>query len=374
MSDAPILQADPKASYLAHKAEIDAAIAGVLGGGRYVLGPEVKAFEAEFARYIGCRHGIGVASGTEALVLALAALDLGPDDYVATVSHTAVATVAAIELAGATPLLIDIDPATYTLDANEFARVLANPPGRIAAVIPVHLYGMAADIDAILGLARQHGVRVIEDCAQSHGAKLHGKRLGSFGDLSAYSFYPTKNLGAIGDGGAVLTNDAALAVRLNELREYGWRERYVSYLVGMNSRLDEMQAAILRVKLRTLDGANARRQAIAGIYDRGLGETGLVLPSRRADSDHVFHQYVVRSTDRDGLQAALKTGGVGTNIHYPVPVHLQPAYQGRVAIGPRGLGESERAARAVLSLPMFPELTDAEATRTVAALRKITAR
>ncbi len=374
MSDAPILQADPKASYLAQKDAIDAAIAGMLGNGRYVLGPEVKAFEEEFARYIGCKHGIGVASGTEALVLALLALDLKPDDYVATVSHTAVATVAAIELAGAKPLLIDIDPATCTIDAAEFARALANPPGRIAAVIPVHLYGLAADLDAILPLARQHGVRVIEDCAQCHGALLHGKKLGSFGDLSAFSFYPTKNLGAIGDGGGVVTNDDALKDRINELREYGWRERYISRIKGMNSRLDELQAAILRVKLPVLDAANRRRQAIAAIYDKGLADTGFALPARRADATHVFHQYVLRTKDRDSLQAALKEAGVGTNIHYPVPVHRQPAYEGRIAMGPRGLGESERAAREVLSLPMYPELTDDQATRTVAAVRKITGR
>ena len=374
MSDAPILQADPKASYLAQKDAIDAAIAGMLGNGRYVLGPEVKAFEEEFARYIGCKNGIGVASGTEALVLALLALDLKSDDYVATVSHTAVATVAAIELAGAKPLLIDIDPATCTIDAAEFARALANPPGRIAAVIPVHLYGLAADLDAILPLARQHGVRVIEDCAQCHGALLHGKKLGSFGDLSAFSFYPTKNLGAIGDGGGVVTNDDALKDRINELREYGWRERYISRIKGMNSRLDELQAAILRVKLPVLDAANGRRQAIAAIYDKGLADTGLALPARRADATHVFHQYVLRTKDRDSLQAALKEAGVGTNIHYPVPVHRQPAYEGSIAMGPRGLGESERAAREVLSLPMYPELTDDQATRTVAAVRKITGR
>jgi len=372
MSEQFIPQADPRAGYRAHQAEIDAALARMLEGGRYILGPEVEAFEQEFAAYIGTRHGIGAASGTEALVLALKALDLKPDDYVATVSHTAVATVAAIELAGAKPLLIDIDPATYTIDPGKLAAALQKPPGKIAAVIPVHLYGLGADMGAIVALAKQYGFRIIEDCAQSHGAFLDGSRLGGIGDLAAFSFYPTKNLGGIGDGGAVLTNDAALAARLKELREYGWRRRYISDRTGMNSRLDEMQAAILRVKLRHLDGDNAQRQAIAGIYDYGLRWCeGIGLPARRAGGTHVFHQYVLRCRARDALQAALQARGVGTNIHYPVPVHLQPAYDNRVAIGPGGLGESERAARAVLSLPMFPELGEDRAARVVAALKQI---
>ncbi|HWE76475.1 MAG TPA: DegT/DnrJ/EryC1/StrS family aminotransferase [Stellaceae bacterium] len=372
MSEPVIPQADPRAGYRAHHAEIDAALARMLEGGRYILGPEVEAFEREFAAYIGARHGIGAASGTEALVLALKALDLGPDDYVATVSHTAVATVAAIELAGAKPLLIDIDPATYTIDPAKLETALIKPPGKIAAVIPVHLYGLGADMSAISALAKGHGFRIIEDCAQSHGAFLDGRRLGGIGDLAAFSFYPTKNLGGIGDGGAVLTNDPALAARLKELREYGWRQRYISDRTGMNSRLDEMQAAILRVKLRHLDGDNAGRQAIAGIYDYGLRWCeGIGLPARRQGGTHVFHQYVLRCRDRDTLQAALKARNVGTNIHYPIPVHLQPAYKDRVAVGPGGLRESERAAREILSLPMFPELGEARAARVVAALKEI---
>jgi dTDP-4-amino-4,6-dideoxygalactose transaminase len=372
MSEPPVPQADPRAGYRAHKDEIDAAIARMLDTGRYILGPEVAAFEQEFAGSIGARHAIGVASGTEALVLALQALDLGADDYVATVSHTAVATVAAIELAGATPLLIDIDPATYTMDPARLAAALGAPPGRIAAIIPVHLYGLAADMTAICDLAQRHGCRVIEDCAQSHGAWLEGRRLGSIGDLAAFSFYPTKNLGAIGDGGAILTNDASLAARVRELREYGWRQRYVSDRVGMNSRLDELQAAILRVKLRHLDADNARRQAIAGAYDDGLRWCdGLGLPARRGGATHVFHQYVLRCPARDAVQAALRARGIGTNIHYPVPVHLQPAYKGRIAIGPGGLAESERAAREVLSLPLFPELAADQVARVIAALRSI---
>lgn len=366
-----IAQADPKAAYLAQRQAIDAAMARVAAGGWYILGQEVAAFEREFAAYIGCRHGIGVASGTDALVLALRALAVKPEDYVVTVAHTAVATVAAIELAGARPLLVDIDPGTATLDPAELARVLAAPPGRIAAIIPVHLYGLPADLGAILPLAQRHGARVIEDCAQSHGARLGGRRTGSLGDLAAFSFYPTKNLGALGDGGMIVTDDDGLAERLGALREYGWRERYVSAIAGMNSRLDELQAAILRVKLGALDADNARRDAIALAYDRGLAGLPLALPARRAGASHVFHQYVVRTARRDGLRAALKARGIGTNIHYPVPVHLQPAYHGRLAIGPSGLEESERAAREVLSLPIYPQLGDAEVAEVIAAAREL---
>ena len=374
MADTPIPQTDPKAAYLAQRRDIDAALARVLQGGRYILGDEVAGFERAFAAYIGVGHALGVANGTDALVLALRALAVGAADYVVTVSHTAVATVAAVELAGARPLLVDVDPATYTMDAVELARVLASPPGRIAAVVPVHLYGQAADIDAILPLARRHGVPVVEDCAQCHGAMLAGRRLGSLGDIAAFSFYPTKNLGALGDGGAVVTGDGALAERVRALREYGWRERYVSDIAGMNSRLDELQAAILAVKLRALDVDNARRAAIADAYDAGLAGLPLGLPARRAGANHVFHQYVVRSPARDRLRAALAQRGIGSNIHYPVPVHLQPAYRGRVAAGPSGLGQSEQAAREVLSLPIYPQLGDAAVARVIAALREACAR
>jgi dTDP-4-amino-4,6-dideoxygalactose transaminase len=370
MAAVVVPQTDPKAAYLAQRAEIDAAVARVLQGGWYILGQEVAAFEREFAAYIGRRHGVGVANGTDALVLALRALGVRPEDYVATVSHTAVATVAAIELAGARPLLVDIDPASYTLDAAELGRVLAAPPGRVAAVIPVHLYGQPADLDAILPLARRHGVRVVEDCAQCHGAMVGARRAGSLGDIAAFSLYPTKNLGALGDGGIVVTEDDALAARLRALREYGWRERYISDIAGTNSRLDELQAAMLRVKLTALDADNARRGAIADAYDRDLAGLPLILPWRRTDASHVFHQYVIRSSARDALRERLKRAGIGTNIHYPVPVHLQLAYEGRLAQGPSGLRESERAARDVLSLPMYPQLDAAAVARVVAAVRE----
>ncbi|MGO9785890.1 MAG: DegT/DnrJ/EryC1/StrS family aminotransferase [Stellaceae bacterium] len=365
-----IPQADPRAAYLARRAEIDRAIAGVLESGHYVLGEEVAGFEREFAAYIGQRHGIGVASGTDALVLGLRALDLPPDSYVATVSHTAVATVAAIELAGLKPLLLDIERDFMTLDPDALIRCLEKPPGKISAIIPVHLYGQAADLDAILYLARNHGLKLIEDCAQCHGAALGNRRLGGIGDLACFSFYPTKNLGCFGDGGAVLARDEKNASRLRGLREYGWGERYVSDFAGMNSRLDELQAAVLRVKLKHLDADNARRVSIADAYDRGLKDTGLTLPARRKGATHVFHQYVVRSPKRDALRAALDKQGVGTGIHYPAPVHLQGAYRGRVALDPAGLGESERASREVLSLPIYPELADESVARVIAAIRQ----
>jgi dTDP-4-amino-4,6-dideoxygalactose transaminase len=369
MSALLVSQSDPKAAYLAQRDAIDAAIARVLAGGRYILGPEVTAFEQEFAAYLGVRHAIGVASGTDALVLALRALGLAPADYVATVSHSAVATVAAIELAGARPLLVDIDAATCTMDVAALARALAAPPGRVAAVLPVHLYGQPADLDAIVPLARRHGARVVEDCAQSHGALVGARRTGSVGDVGAFSFYPTKNLGALGDGGMVVTDDEGLAERVRSLREYGWRERYVSDSPGMNSRLDELQAAILRVKLGALDADNGRRAAIAAAYDAGLAGLGLRLPARRPGANHVFHQYVVRSGERDRLRADLAQRGVATNIHYPVPIHRQPAYRDRLAQGPGGLGESERAAREVLSLPLHPQLRDEAVALVIAGLR-----
>jgi len=365
-----IPQTDPRESYLARRAEIDRAISRVLEGGRYILGEEVAGFEREFASAIGQAHGIGVASGTDALVLGLKALDLPPGSYVATVSHTAVATVAAIELAGLKPLLLDIERDFMTLDPNSLIRCLEKPPGKISAVIPVHLYGQAADLDAILSLAKSHGLKLIEDCAQCHGAALGPRRLGHFGDLSCFSFYPTKNLGAFGDGGAVLTGNPGLAARLKALREYGWRERYVSDFAGMNSRLDELQAAVLRVKLKHLDSDNARRASIALAYDRGLKDSGLTLPVRRPGATHVFHQYVLRTPKRDALHAALDQQGIGTGIHYPVPVHLQGAYRGRIAVDPAGLSESERAAREVLSLPIFPELNEESIARVIAAVRQ----
>ncbi|HVM78965.1 MAG TPA: DegT/DnrJ/EryC1/StrS family aminotransferase [Stellaceae bacterium] len=368
MTDTPIPQADPRAGFLALRSRIDIALIHVLEGGHYILGREVQGFEQEFSAFVGAGHGIGVGSGTDALVLALKAIEVGPKDYVATVAHTAVATVAAIELAGAKPLLIDVDPATMTLDPRALAAAVERAPGRIAAVIPVHLYGQPADLGAIGPPAAKAGAVLIEDAAQAHGALWGTRMAGSIGRLGAFSFYPTKNLPALGDGGMVVTGDEALAERLRALRQYGWRRRYVSDIAGINSRLDEIQAAILRVRLTMLEAENQRRRDIAAAYDSGLAGLPLSLPARRPNCTHVFHQYVLRSRKRDALQRALAARGIGTNIHYPVPVHLQPAYAGRLAIGPAGLAETERAAAEVLSLPMFPQLTEDQIGRVIAGV------
>jgi len=351
-----ILCSNPRSQYQAHKAEIDAAILRVLDKGWYILGEETRAFESEFAGYIGVAHGIGVGSGTEALHIALAACGIGPGDEVITVSHTAVATVAAIELAGATPVLADIEPDYFTLDPDKLESAISP---RTKAIIPVHLYGQPADLTPILEIARRYSVRVIEDCAQAHGAMYGERRVGAWGDIACFSFYPTKNLGALGDGGMIVTDDSALAERARLLREYGWAERYVSHIPGWNSRLDEVQAAVLRVKLRYLDADNAARARRAQDYDQALRGTRLTTPKRRSDATHAYHLYVVRCSEREELQTWLKAGGVGALIHYPIPIHLQPAYRGRLR-GGDNLPETERAARQVLSLPMYPELSEME--------------
>ena len=353
-----IPQCDPRANYLAHTLEIDAAIQKVLTGGRYILGENVAAFETEFANYIGSRYAVAVASGTDALHLALRASGIAAEDQVITVSHTAVATVAAVELAGAQPVLIDVDPDTFTMDVAELeSAVSALRTDRLKAIIPVHLYGQPADMLAIKSIANQYNLRVIEDCCQSHGAQLGDQKTGAIGDAAAFSFYPTKNLSAIGDGGMVVTDDHDIAKRVRLLREYGWEKRYVSSCFGTNSRLDEIQAAILRVKLQYLDDDNRRRQAIAGKYDRLLAESGLKLPRPAPKTSHVFHQYVVRTPDRESLRAFLQSNGIGTLVHYPMPVHQQPGMAG-VCTRNHCLAKTEEISLQILSLPMYPELTD----------------
>ena len=339
MSAPPITvpQANPGAGYRALQAEIDAAVARVLESGWYILGQEVRAFEAEFAAWLGATTAVGCGNGTDALALALRALGIGPGMSVVTVSHTAVATVAAIEMVGATPVLIDIEPDYYTMDPAELAEVLDHPPPAsppIRAVIPVHLYGQPAAMEPIIAACRRHGVAVIEDCAQAHGAAIAGRKVGTFAEAATFSFYPTKNLGALGDGGMVATPDAKLGADIAALRQYGWYSHYISDAVGVNSRLDELQAAILRVKLRHLDAQNARRQTIAAAYDAALSGTSLAAPARRHGVSHVYHLYVLRTPERAALQSRLREAGIGTGIHYPSPVHLQPAYSGRVALGP----------------------------------------
>lgn len=366
----PIPQCDPRASYLADKDRIDAAIAQALAAGRYILGPEVEAFEREFAAYIGIAGTLGVGNGTDALELALRAGGIGNGDVVATVSHTAVATVVAIRATGATPLFIDVAADTGLMCPARLAETLEAAQRKrlaIKAVLPVHLYGRCADMPSIMALAEKHGLRVIEDCAQSHGATLQGRQAGSWGDAAGFSFYPTKNLGAFGDGGAVASNRQDILDQARLLREYGWRTRYVSDLEGGNSRLDELQAAMLRVKLQRLAAGNARRAELAARYRARIRNPRVVLPSDTGADRHVYHQFAVRCADRDGLRAWLAQQAIGSLVHYPVPVHLQPAYASP-DYASLPLVESERWAAQVLSLPMFPELGDADADRVADAI------
>jgi dTDP-4-amino-4,6-dideoxygalactose transaminase len=359
-----LLPANPHASYLAHKDEIDHAVKTVLEGGWYILGHEVAGFETEFAAYIGVAEGIGVGNGTDALQLALRSCGIGEGDAVITVSHTAVATVCAIELSGATPVLVDINPATFTIDLNRVEDALrTGVASHVRAIVPVHLYGHPADMSGIMEIAGRHNLYVIEDCAQAHGATWEQKKVGSFGHFGAFSFYPTKNVGALGDGGALVTNHADLAKKARELRQYGWKDRYISDAHGMNTRLDELQAAILRVKLRYLDQENGRRKQIAGLYSRLLSGTELRLPGESACAGHVHHQYVVRSQKRDALKVLLKDHSVETAILYPIPVHLQHGYIDTAKVGAGGLSETEKVCREILSLPIYPELTDEQISR-----------
>lgn len=354
-----LLPTDPKAAYLARRPEIDRAIHDTLDSGWYILGRQVEAFETAFAPCVGAEAGIGVGSGTDAIEIALRACGIGPGDVVLTVSHTAVATVAAIERCGATPALVEVDPSSFTMDPDRLERAVQAAGGRARAVVPVHLYGHPADMPAIGHIARRHGLRVIEDAAQAHGAAIDGRKVGSWGDAAAFSFYPTKNLGALGDGGMVVTSDPQLAARARSLRQYGWERRYISGVPGINSRLDELQAAVLRVRLCHLDEDNARRRAIARRYDGLLGATDLVLPVTRAGSTHVFHQYVVRTPRRDDLRAHLRELEIGSLIHYPAAVHQQPAYAERLPAVDR-FDRTPRIVNEILSLPMYPELTDSQ--------------
>ena len=359
----PIPFNELRSGYLAQQPEIDDAVRRVLESGWYILGREVAAFEEEFAAWCGAAGCVGVNSGTDALYLALRACGIGPGDEVITVAHTAVATVAAIRMTGATPVLVDIDPARYTMAPAALAAAIT-PATR--AVIPVHLYGHPADMDAILEIAREQFV--IEDCAQAHGARYNGRPVGSFGDLACYSFYPTKNLGALGDGGAVTGNNPALLDRVRLLREYGWtpQERYISQVEGVNSRLDEMQAAILRVRLRALEAGNDARRKLAAIYADML-PAEVQKPVEAPGCRHVYHLYVIQTARRDHLSARLAEQGIGSGIHYPVPVHLQPAYADG-SLRKHDLRVTEQAAREVLSLPMYPALSEEQIDAVAAAV------
>jgi dTDP-4-amino-4,6-dideoxygalactose transaminase len=346
--------------------ELRAAVQRVLDSGWFVLGPEVESFEEKFAAYHGGGYVVGVANGTDALELALRGAGIGPGEEVITVAHTAVATICAIERAGAVPVFVDIDPRTYTIDVDAAAAAITP---RTRAIVAVHLYGHPADMSRLQKLARRQGLMLIEDCAQAHGARHEGQLVGTMGDVAAFSFYPTKNLGALGDGGAVLTRHAALAERVRGLRNYGQVRRYEHRERGMNSRLDELQAAVLGVKLAYLDEHNARRRHLAERYRTGLLGRGVpvTLPREESSSHHVFHLYVVRHPRRDRLREHLDRCGIGTLVHYPIPVHLQHAYRD-LGYRPGSLPHTEQAAREVVSLPMYIGLTEAQVEQVVEAM------
>ncbi len=355
--------ADVRRRYLAAKSKIDAAISEVLDSGRYILGRKVERFENAFAEYLGVRHVVGCASGTDAISLALMACGIGRGDEVLTVSATAVPTASGISAAGAVPGFVEIDPVRYTMDPDAIETRLT---AKTRAILPVHLYGQPADMTAINAVARRRGLKVIEDVAQAHGARLGDRAAGGLSDVACFSFYPTKNLGTFGDGGACATDDDDLAERLRRLRNYGQRNRFEHEVIGLNSRLDEIQAAALMVLLPELESANHRRREIAEIYDAAFEAMELAGRLRRPieapNCRHVYHLYPLRLDNRDEFRDFLEKRGVSTQIHYPIPVHLQQAYS---FLGHKAgdFPETERHSQEVVSLPMFPELSDAEVGR-----------
>ena len=355
---------DVAAAYAELKEEIDAAIHRVLDSGWFILGEEVEAFEAEFAAYTGAAHAIGIGNGLDALSLALRALDVGPGDEVLVPAHTFIATWLAVDAVGARCVPVDVRPDTCLIDMEQAEAALTD---NTRAIIPVHLYGQPCDMAEIAKFAKSHDLRVVEDAAQAHGAKDAGRRIGAHGDAVCWSFYPGKNLGALGDGGAVTTNRDDVVQRLHRLRNYGSDEKYVHQVKGVNSRLDPMQAAVLRVKLNVLDEWNERRRRLAACYNEALADTGLTLPVTRPQAEHVWHLYTVRTEQRDQLMASLREQGIGCQIHYPIPPHLQDAYsEYRVLTG--RFSVAEQIARTVLSLPMGPHLTDDQAEAVIKAV------
>ena len=355
------------------KGEILSATQRVYEKGRFILGEEVSAFEKEFSHYCGVRYGVGVGSGTDALYLALKAAGIGEGDEVITVANSFVATALAISFTGAKPLFVDIDPKTYTMDPNHLELLLkhqkAKGSGRkIKAVLPVHLYGHPAEMDSIMEIANRYELIVIEDACQAHGAKYGKKKVGSFGAMGCFSFYPTKNLGGYGDGGMVVTNHKRHGQNLRLLRCYGERKKYEHILKGHNSRLDEIQAAILRVKLKYLDEWNGERRRKAKIYTQMLSPLGVVCPSEKKGVRHVYHLYTIKTKKRDSLQAFLKKKGIETLIHYPIPIPLQKAYQ-ELGYGRRDFPMTNLWSRKILSLPFFPEMKESEMEEVAEGIR-----
>lgn len=357
---------DLKAQYQSIKPEIDAAIARVLESCQFVLGPEVAGFEDEFAAYCGTAECIALNSGTSALHLALLAAGVGPGDEVITVPFTFVASVSAVTYAGARPVLVDIDPRSFTMDP---ALIEAAITPRTKAILPVHLYGQSADMDPIMEIARRRRLLVIEDAAQAHGAKYKGRSVGSIGDMACFSFYPGKNLGAYGEGGAVTTSNSEYAHTIRMLRDWGQDRKYHHLLRGFNYRMEGFQGAILRVKLRHLEAWTEARRAVVRLYDELLADSGVETPTEMPWGRHVYHVYTLRADDRDGLQAALQADGIQTGIHYPVPAHLQPAYAD-LGYGRGAFPQSEAAAEQVLSLPLYPELSPQAVAQVAGAVKK----
>lgn len=347
---------DLKRQYKRLKPEIDSAFQNVFEKGVFILGENVKLFEEEFADYLNAGYAVGVGSGTEALHLALKACDVGPGDEVITVPNTAVPTISAISLAGAKPVLVDITQDTYTIDINKINEKITD---KTKAIIPVHLYGHPADMDQIMQIARDNNLKVIEDACQAHGSKYKDRYAGTIGDIGCFSFYPTKNLGAYGDGGAVITNNEELHNKLIMLRNYGEVKKFTSKIEGFNSRLDELQAAILRVKLKYLDEWNNRRRVISKLYRQLLESPNVQVPCEKEWAKHNYHLFVIRVSNRGPLRRYLDDKGIGTQIHYPIPIHLQDAYKG---LGHKegDYPESERHAKEIVSLPIYPELTKEE--------------
>jgi dTDP-4-amino-4,6-dideoxygalactose transaminase len=358
-----------KVGYQELKSELDSAWQRVMNSGWYLLGAELEAFEEEYAAYCGTRHAVGVGSGLDALVLSLAAYGIGPGDEVIVPAHTFIATWMAVSRVGAVPVPVDADPETYNIEPERIEEVISP---RTRAILPVHLYGQPADMVRIGAVAERHHLLVIEDCAQAHGARFHGVRIGGIGSAAAHSFYPGKNAGAFGDGGAVTTNDGHIAERLRCLRNYGSTRKYHHQCLGYNSRLDELQAAFLRVKLRHLDSWNQRRSRIAAMYQEGLaGLEDITLPVVPRWADAVWHLFVIRHPRRDELQAKLAAEGIGTQIHYPVPNHLSEAYAKQSSATRHRLPVTEKLAASVLSLPMSPHLSDNDAEYVCEAVARI---
>jgi dTDP-4-amino-4,6-dideoxygalactose transaminase len=357
---------DLQAQYAAIATEIQAAIRNVLERSDFILGEEVSRFEEEFAKYIGARHAIGVGSGLAALELALRAYGIGPGDEVITAANTFIATVLSIMAVGAKPVLVDAHPVTHNLDPA--ALGVAITP-RTRAILPVHLYGQPADLEPILAIAERHHLLVIEDAAQAHGVNYAGRRVGAWGHAAAFSFYPAKNLGAYGDGGMVVTSDAAIAEQVRQLRDYGQRVKYEHVVAGTNSRLDTIQAAVLRVKLRHLDQWNAARREHAAAYGKLLADLPVELPATAPKAEHVYHLYVVQLENRDLAQQTLCARGISTGIHYPIPIHLQRACA-NLGYGRGDFPVTERAASRILSLPMYPEMTPAQREHVASTLRQ----